>query len=578
MTKSDIIIFLIVVVVFILFSVISSIFGGKKLYNRHQNTVIGRGNRRQQELMKASAYNTLKQKDPTFSYKTFVARIKNAFHKIQHAWCNQDLSAVEHFISDGICERFNLQFKEQQADGRRDHMEDITVYDCDIVHFESDSVYDTVTLRIRAAAIDYKVSIENGSYISGDKHNLIEFVEYWSFLRRTGVKSISGEGLIEGACPNCGSALNMNQFAKCESCGSLLKSGEYDWILSEITQESVWTYTVSRDITGVRIIKKKDPEFSIQELEDRASIIFWRIMSTYRFRDISFISKIADEDYREWMSHQIALDGQGNRKLIANAAVGSVETLAVISEADYDQAIVRIRWSGFEYLDDGHFFHEQRQLVGQSTLYLLHRDQIPQSHALGLSSTHCPSCGAPESFNESNACDYCGSVHEALKETWQLSNCSNSDYSKIMSLMHEANNETSLSQPVSQPRAELMAWMIRVMLADGKIDNEEMDLLKHYADLSHLSSADLEKMINSAKNGTLEVAMPASTDEASEWLSTMAEMALADGNVDNDEMNAILSLGKYLDFTKYDVRQIILKKKRQLYKQHRDRLKSKGLQ
>ena len=115
-------------------------------------------------------------------------------------------------------------------------------------------------------------------------------------------------------------------------------------------------------------------------------------------------------------------------------------------------------------------------------------------------------------------------------------------------------------------------------LADGKIDNEEMDLLKHYADLSHLSSADLEKMINSAKNGTLEVAMPASTDEASEWLSTMAEMALADGNVDNDEMNAILSLGKYLDFTKYDVRQIILKKKRQLYKQHRDRLKSKGLQ
>ena len=56
------------------------------------------------------------------------------------------------------------------------------------------------------------------------------------------------------------------------------------------------------------------------------------------------------------------------------SAVGSVETIGIINRRETDLAIICIRWSGFEYLDDGQTFIKQNQLSGQKLYLLLHRD------------------------------------------------------------------------------------------------------------------------------------------------------------------------------------------------------------
>jgi len=54
-------------------------------------------------------------RDPQFDEQQFLARVSQAFLKIQDAWSRQDLSAVRPFISDGIRERFSFQFNMQQG-------------------------------------------------------------------------------------------------------------------------------------------------------------------------------------------------------------------------------------------------------------------------------------------------------------------------------------------------------------------------------------------------------------------------------------------------------------------------------
>ena len=56
------------------------------------------------------------------------------------------------FISDGVHERFSLQFAEQKAEGYRNVMENVVVVAAAIVDSASDEIYDEVTVRIQARA------------------------------------------------------------------------------------------------------------------------------------------------------------------------------------------------------------------------------------------------------------------------------------------------------------------------------------------------------------------------------------------------------------------------------------------
>ena len=70
--------------------------------------------------------------------------------------------------------------------------------------------------------------LDTGKRIPGSKLPRDSFTEMWSFLRRRGAKTPSGEGRIEGKCPNCGAPLSMEQSARCGTCECLARSGQFD--------------------------------------------------------------------------------------------------------------------------------------------------------------------------------------------------------------------------------------------------------------------------------------------------------------------------------------------------------------
>jgi predicted lipid-binding transport protein (Tim44 family) len=363
----------------------------------------------------------LRATDPAFDENTFYSRVKTAFDKIQEAWCGHNLTTVRPFISDAVHERFSLQIAEQRDEGYHDHMEGLQVLDLRMAEIETDGIYDEIAVRIRAVSVDYRMSIATGQRISGAAAPE-EFAEIWTFVRRQGAQTKSGPGLIEGNCPNCGAAIEMNQSAVCEHCKALLRSGQYDWVLTEITQQSEWNGVRHRQIPGVQNLRQRDPEFNAAGIEDRASVAFWRVATAERLGKIDPIRKVASDQFVQTFTPHLHPTVGRPRVFYGDDAVGSVRLLGIVPAADMDRAAVEVTWNGTPFAANP---PGPPRAVGQAGLFntvlvFFRRSDARTEVGTGIASAHCPNCGAPESGGASNACEFCGTVLTDGAHGWVL--------------------------------------------------------------------------------------------------------------------------------------------------------------
>jgi hypothetical protein len=374
----------------------------------------------------AEATGRLRGHDPAFDPSDLCRRVGAGFVKLQNAWSAQDLSAVRPFISDGVHERFSLQFAEQKAEGYRNVMQNVAIVEAAIVDSASDSIYDEVAVRIRASALDYRVSLADGRRVAGPAVPS-SFTEVWSFLRRRGAATVPGKpGLMEGHCPNCGAPVAMNESANCTNCRALLRSGEYDWVLAEITQESEWRPGRRASVPGLGRLRQQDPDLNMQSMEDRASVVFWRKAAADRTGKVDPIRKVASPVFCEQYLAGLRPPPGALRAWFGRCAVGSVDVLGFLppgNGSSDDRALVEVRWSGTRLIAgaDGAPPRPGGPVSAHHSLFVFTRKPDAKTEAAkGISSAHCPNCGAPESGGTSGACEFCGTALNDGSHGWVL--------------------------------------------------------------------------------------------------------------------------------------------------------------
>ena len=540
----------------------------------YQGNVLRRGHRALSSQQHASMINRLRMNDPAFDEQVFAARVTEGFHKIQSAWSSQDLRPARPFVSDAVFERFSLQFDEQRALGYRNVTDNVIVHDVSVAHVQSDRFFDTIAMRISAQASDHNVSLADGSRIAGSNHSG-PFVEIWSFLRRRSAKTVpSKPGLIEGNCPNCGAAIEMNQNAGCDHCGALLRSGEYDWVLAEITQECEWSADASlRQVPGVGEMMSRDPTFNLQDLEDRASVMFWRRAAAERTGDIRPLRKIAAEEFvRATEATLRATSPAGGRRYYGECAVGSVQTIGLMTGDEWDRAMVEVRWSGTGFVVGGRNQAPTRTSdtnLSRTVFELSRRAGVRSDVNQAISSAHCPGCGAPEKGGASNACEFCGMTLNDGRHGWVLTAVRTvPEARQILAEATPGEGETieRLDGEAGSPTAAgVLAWMASVAVVDGHVDEKERQLLTRVADRRHVPAERVEALLSAASRNELDLAMPHDVQQSRQWLGAMASAALVDGNLSRDEYSLLRHTGARLGLSDYDVRMLVKRTRADAY-------------
>ncbi len=563
--------------VLIIIAIIIAIILLRYYLAQQQTQTIRQGISTGDEMARANAIAALQRDDPAFNPAGFCSTIVKAFTTVQAAWSAMKLESIRPFVSDGIFERFTLQMQEMQAVGYRNVVEDLKVLSVTIASVESDEFFQTIAVRITASARDYDVSLSNGARLRTNSTS--EFTEIWSFIRRRGTQTPADGGfkLLAGNCPNCGATLEMNQHARCKQCNAIVRNGQYDWVLAEITQECEWDGRPQNAVPGLAAMRQRDPMLNTQTIEDTASVIFYRTIAAGWARDSRPLRKMATEAFcRDFAANF-------GQTYYTNCGVGSVSVLGLYCEDGQDRAAVRITWSGTRHTGDSGKSYGGEGVTGViSQLFLLTRDSTAMTDANNaISSAHCPNCGGPMLHDASPACEFCGTILNDGRHGWVLDAVCAVSSPQGQAILQSCRKNLAQSQtapiPLSSPSPRgsgMLGWVIQTVLADGEVSEKERQYLSAIAQHRQISAERLSEMVEAAKRGSLDVAAPADRDEARAWLETMVEAGFADGRLTAEEVNILRKLAAAHGFTNQELNVLINSVRKRLLQQSRAAMRS----
>ncbi|TYK66540.1 TIM44-like domain-containing protein [Colwellia echini] len=528
----------------------------KKNTNIHQT--ISRGVKKQNQNKQQIQYENIKALDHNFDEHKMVLRVENAFYLIKKAWSEHDMSSVRGFITDGIFQRYSIQFEIQKNHQRHRKLVDVAIHHCELVGIEADKFFETLHFKISSQARHITL---NTNKTNSDKqpHKLPAFtysVEYWTYIRLPGVKTRSQPGLLEGVCPNCGSTLLLNKFEQCQACDSLVTSGEYDWILAKITKEEEWRFqNAKRQVKGVAAFQVVDPSFNLPLIEDRVSVIFWRLQKAWLTQSSAPLRSVSATNYINHFEHnelhgfyfdniELGLCEVSSVEFGDIPQVSSLSNTLECSKEHFDKVFILVKWKASKVTIDtgqtkptGYYAHH---------LTLSRKPGALSNTKKGLHSLHCYCCGAPQSEKTIDYCQYCQTPFNQGELDWVLTDFS-PHINRVLDLKGKYFSveigQNKITDKIFDP-ISLLSGLVLVLLADGQKHPKEQALLNEFVKNRRIPQQVLDEIIIAAENGELKMLTPDESLDAAAWLIKMIEMCLIDGEISAKEHELLVLFGK----------------------------------
>ncbi len=495
-------------------------------------------------------YDKFLSNNPGFDEENFKNNVKTAFLDIQEAWQNQDLSKVRKFLSDGVYQRFTTQFKMMKLLQQVNKIENIEIKNVYIDKIESDGLYDIIHTAVHASIDDHFISRLDPSMNSGGTE---EFVEYWSFLKKRGKER--KDMYSTDNCPNCGSPLpsEMGELSKCESCGTLTNSGEYDWVLSEITQADDYIgahpkLAKSENLTEkIRKIINENDDFAVQLVEDKASNGYLQILTAIACNDPSIMRRFVNDK----VFNESGVKESGPLLAYNRIFLNDVFLVGVSEDGDKNVLHIAVK-SSYQriQIDNNKINKIDEAVVSRTEVIFMSRDKNAAESKGSLYAHSCPSCGAPVENSLDINCAYCGNVMNSTSTEWIITDMmSLSSYNEWLSSNKgdlSYSVDTSLIDKLYDVRDFALNNVMLVIAADGVYAEEEREFAEDLAKKWGYSVDKLQPFFAMAQNGQLVIRMPDDQKKQRKIFKLMKKAAESDKSISMEEQRLLdYIMGQY---------------------------------
>ena len=173
--------------------------------------------------------------DPNFSSDAFITWSKDVFITLQQAWTARDWSTIRPLEKEELFEQHKRQLDEYIRNKKINIIERINVGQTHLHKYERDKQYEYLTVYMATRMVDYIIDEQTRNVLKGDPNKDCYMSYLLTFMRKTGVKSREGtDRTVSKSCPNCGAPLSITSSGKCEYCGSIITTGDFDWVLAKM--------------------------------------------------------------------------------------------------------------------------------------------------------------------------------------------------------------------------------------------------------------------------------------------------------------------------------------------------------
>jgi tellurite resistance protein len=339
---------------------------------------------------------------------------------------------------------------------------------------------------------------------------------------------------------------------RCDYCKSLVNSGVHDWVLAEITQVVEWRPAQTwRNVPGMIAEQARDPGFNRQQVEDRASVLFWKWIEARLRADPRKLTRFAAVP-----PAGLGVVAGAPPELLDRVAVGSAELLACDPHPvdGRDRCYVKILWSAAR--------DRKSAPIPIASVLILAR-AAGATTGEGLSSLACRECNGPLADSDSPTCEYCGASVAAGEREWALEAVTTpqaAERARLARAQEAAAPTPSIDVPdLADPRERaLLLWrMAALFAADGTVDARERKLLERMARRWGVQMAVLEPALQGANPGSLAPLGTVPDEDRRPFLSALVIAALVDGRVDSRERKLLDAVAEALGLPKANVDDLI---------------------
>ena len=170
--------------------------------------------------------------DKTIDNGMFITKVDNIFVMLYTALMFNDLSRVDHKVSDEVMNQYQGQVDDCKQKNQRHMYGQLNAKSTDIDNIEISEDGDIlVDVTLVGRYLDYIIDLSTGKKISGDDQTRIERVFKMKLKKSKDAKQLSESR----HCPMCGQPADLSNTGKCVSCGQIFNLDEYDYILQSIT-------------------------------------------------------------------------------------------------------------------------------------------------------------------------------------------------------------------------------------------------------------------------------------------------------------------------------------------------------
>ncbi len=501
---------------------------------------------------KVKGYEQFILNNPTFDEFKFKEKVQTAFIQIQDAWQQQNLGKVRKFISDGVYQRFNTQFKMMKLLKQKNTIDKLTVKNIYIDKIETDGKIDIIHTAVHASIVDRFVSEAYPQLNSGGSE---EFVEYWSFIKKRGVQEANM--FNSQNCPKCGAQLSQNagDVSKCEYCGAITNLGDYDWVLSEITQADDYVSANPKlmkegNLAGkIREMFATTDDFAIQQIEDKVSNGYLQIQTARVAKDPTLLRRFVTNELYDTLSKEIPNENFIYNRLFLNdvTLVGAKQengknVLMVAVKSSYQRVVPQDKT--INLIDYA--------VISKTEIVFVTRDINFGTSKGSLYAHSCPSCGGEVKDTIDIKCQYCGSELNSTKNEWIISQVMDTyEYQSYFS-----DNSSDFVGSVNPNKIDglyevrdfALNNLLIMIAADGVFDAEEKALAERIAKRWGYNLDKIQPMFEMAKSGQLVIRMPDNQKHRKKIYHLMEKAAKVDGTVSIEEQQLLDSIKKEYPF------------------------------
>ena len=194
-----------------------------------------RSNAKQEEkrkLSRAQSVEKLKAEDPGFSKSDFQKYVQDLFTRMQECWEKGDITPLQDSFAHDLWTRYDIQLQQKNKIGEVTHVRDISFVN--LLLYDYRTLYGNEYLDVEII-VDYNVWRTNkeGRNIMGSPSTRHRMTYVWTLTRPAGTKT-GQPNRDMNHCPNCGAELDLNAFAECPYCHSMIEKPARKWVLSRI--------------------------------------------------------------------------------------------------------------------------------------------------------------------------------------------------------------------------------------------------------------------------------------------------------------------------------------------------------